>query len=55
MKKYKVLYNYGSENMGVYDTYSEAKTAVELFEEDDKRHGVYDPGMYQIKEVEVKD
>lgn len=54
MKKYIVLYNYGSVKMGEYGSYGEAEKAKELFEEDDKRNDVYDPGMYQIKEVEEK-
>ena len=54
MKKYVVLYNYGSVLMGSYDTYSEAEEAKRRFEEDDKRNDVYDPGMYEIREKEIK-
>lgn len=52
MKKYIVFYNFGSVLMGLYDSEKEAEKAKELFEEDDKRNGVYDPGMYEIKEKE---
>ena len=54
MKKYIVFYNFGSVLMGLYDSEKEAKKAKELFEEDDKRNGVYDPGMYEIKEKEFE-
>lgn len=52
MKKYKIRDRQCGIIIDEFDSLQAAQKALELYENDDKANGIYEPGFYEIMEVE---
>lgn len=55
MKKYLIQDRQAGNIIDEFDNKEAAQKALELYKEDDKRNGDYEPDFYEIKEVETEE
>ena len=50
MKKFKIQDREAGNEIDVFESYEEAKAALEEYEAQDKKDGIYEPDFYEIVE-----